>query len=269
VLREEPEGWVIAFQPDAQAEARGWLRRPRGGWVAREKVRLERPSAFAGERSPSLPLAFFVREVALDPEEAGGEAGWRVPRYARLPVRAADGGARVLVDGGWVPREVVRIALWRSRPEGVPPGARWVHVDLGEQVLTAYDGDDPVFATLVSSGAPGCGTPPGLHRIEAKLRHGDMISERWSYHLEEVPHVLYFRGNCALHGTFWHDRFGKPVSHGCVNLSLADAAWLFEWAPPRLPAGWHTVMPPPESESLRVLVERAPEVPCLPPPSGR
>jgi hypothetical protein len=43
-------------------------------------------------------------------------------------------------------------------------------------------------------------------------------------------------------GTTWHDRFGTPVSHGCVNLSLADARWLFDWAPPALPPEWHAVL---------------------------
>jgi hypothetical protein len=72
-----------------------------------------------------------------------------------------------------------------------------------------------------------------------------------------VPDVLYFREDQGFHGTFWHDAFGTPVSHGCVNLAPADAAWLFAWAPPRLPDGWHAVMPLRSQESLWVVVERA------------
>jgi hypothetical protein len=68
--------------------------------------------------------------------------------------------------------------------------------------------------------------------------------------VEEVPHALFFHREQGFHGTFWHDRFGTPVSHGCVNLSLADAEWLFDWAPPRLPPGWHAVTPLAGQESL-------------------
>jgi len=77
--------------------------------------------------------------------------------------------------------------------------------------------------------------------------------EEW--HIEEVPFVLAFHGAEALHGAFWHDGFGSPRTHGCVNLSLADASWLFAWMPPPLPRGWHAILP---RAGLRVLVERAP-----------
>ena len=63
------------------------------------------------------------------------------------------------------------------------------------------------------------------------------------YGVDRVPYVHYFHKNEALHGTYWHDRFGFPASHGCVNLSPADARWLFEWAPPRLPESWSTIDP--------------------------
>jgi len=242
ILREEPEGWVIAFVHRPYVQARGWLQRPSGGFVPAGRVRLPRSSAFAGERSPDLPLAFVVREVELAQEE-GGPAGWRVPRYARLPVLGLEGQTRVRIEGGLLPRAAVRLALAKPRPEPVRPGDRWVNVDLSEQALTAYEGDLPVFATLVSTGARGRGTAPGLYQVMLKLRSGDMQSERWGYHLEDVPHLLYFRGNNALHAAFWHDAFGTPVTHGCVNLSPADAAWMFEWAPPPLPRGWQGIMP--------------------------
>ena len=61
------------------------------------------------------------------------------------------------------------------------------------------------------------------------------------YDVDRVPYVLYFHDDEALHAAYWHDGFGTPASHGCVNLSLADARWLFDWAPPRLPPGWNVV----------------------------
>lgn len=62
------------------------------------------------------------------------------------------------------------------------------------------------------------------------------------YFAEEVPYVMHFDWGRALHGTYWHDSFGTEKSHGCVNLSMQDAKWLFEWADPQLPDGWHTVV---------------------------
>ena len=61
--------------------------------------------------------------------------------------------------------------------------------------------------------------------------------------MEEVPDILWFAPDVALHAAVWHDRFGTPVSHGCVNVSLADAEWLFRWAPPEVPEGWHALNP--------------------------
>ncbi|MFN7743792.1 MAG: L,D-transpeptidase, partial [Phycisphaerales bacterium] len=74
---------------------------------------------------------------------------------------------------------------------------------------------------------------------------------------EEVRFIQYFAHGQGLHAASWHDAFGQPVTHGCVNLSTTDAQWLFDWAPPRLPVGWHTRWPLAKAEeSLWVFVER-------------
>ena len=147
-------------------------------------------------------------------------------------------------------------ALAQGRPSTFPEGAPWVYVDLDKQTLTAYEGDRLVFATLVSTGKPGFSTPTGIFRVWYKTRHTTMNGRREPYHVEEVPDVMYFHGSDGLHGAFWHDCFGRPSSHGCINLSPADAQWLFGWAPPTLPPGWHSVLPPPTSPSLRLVVGR-------------
>jgi hypothetical protein len=150
-----------------------------------------------------------------------------------------------------------RIARAHARPARIPDGARWVHVSLAEQTLVAYEGDTPVLATLVSTGLPQHATATGLYRVHHKEIHAAMHGDPPEpYFVDEVPFVQYFRQGMALHGTFWHDRFGRRASHGCVNLSMADARWLFEWAPPRLPPGWHAVDPDDASPSLWVLITR-------------
>jgi lipoprotein-anchoring transpeptidase ErfK/SrfK len=118
-------------------------------------------------------------------------------------------------------------------------------VDLDRQTLTAYEGDTPVFATLVSSGVPDHATPLGLYRLHAKhvaTTMADDLAADGPYSIEDVPWTMYFLGSYALHAAFWHDRFGLQRSHGCVNLSPRDARWLFFWTLPELPSAWHGVL---------------------------
>ncbi|HEX6387432.1 MAG TPA: L,D-transpeptidase [Anaerolineae bacterium] len=119
-----------------------------------------------------------------------------------------------------------------SRPFGVGPTERWVDVNLASQTLTAYEGDEPVFSTLISSGTWDHPTVTGQFRIwlryESQTMDGRLLG--YDYYLENVPYVMYFYQDYALHGTYWHNNFGTPMSHGCVNMPTADAAWLFNWA---------------------------------------
>jgi lipoprotein-anchoring transpeptidase ErfK/SrfK len=129
-------------------------------------------------------------------------------------------------------------------------------VDLDEQVLTAYEGDSWVYATLVSTGRADTATHTGLFQVWNKTIH-ELMAEENKYFVEEVPYTQYFHDGEALHGAFWHSSFGSAVTHGCVNLSLPDARWLFAWAPPALPSGWHSYVVQRGTESLWVQVEHA------------
>jgi lipoprotein-anchoring transpeptidase ErfK/SrfK len=99
--------------------------------------------------------------------------------------------------------------------------------------MTAYEGNTPVFETLVSTGLPNTPTVAGRFRIYLKLSATDMAGP--GYYLPDVPYTMYFHRGYALHGTYWHHNFGQPMSHGCVNLRTEDAKWLFDWASPLLP----------------------------------
>jgi len=117
---------------------------------------------------------------------------------------------------------------------GSAPGAhKWIDINLTTQTLVAYEGDQPVLTTLVSTGKAGTPTPTGRFRIGEKYRYRDMAGGvgAYRYHYRNVPHVMFFHGAYSLHGTYWHSNFGHPMSHGCVNMSLGDAAWLYNWAP--------------------------------------
>lgn len=119
-----------------------------------------------------------------------------------------------------------------SRPFGVGPNERWVDVNLTTQALVAYEGDTAVLTTRISSGTWEFPTVTGQFRIYLAYRSQTMDGRRlgYDYYLENVPYVMYFYKDYALHGTFWHNNFGTPMSHGCVNMKTTDAGWLYEWA---------------------------------------
>ena len=117
------------------------------------------------------------------------------------------------------------------RPFGVGSNERWVDVNLSTQTLRAYEGDTAVFTTLISSGTWDHPTVTGQFRVwltyESQTMDGSLLG--YDYYLEDVPYVMYFYQDYALHGTFWHSNFGSPMSHGCVNLETSDAAWIYNF----------------------------------------
>lgn len=117
---------------------------------------------------------------------------------------------------------------YTTDPEELANEGRWIDVDLGRQVVTAYDGADPVNEFLVSTGTRAHPTVTGQFRIYVKLRSTAMAGP--GYYLPGVPYTMYFYKGYALHGTYWHSNFGTPMSHGCINLYTPDAEWLFGWA---------------------------------------
>lgn len=121
------------------------------------------------------------------------------------------------------------------RPSGELPavarsgnGTRWIDVDLTNQAVYAYEGDVMVNSFIVSTGTWLTPTVVGQYNIYVKYRSTKMSGP--GYYLPNVPYVMYFHKGYGLHGTYWHNNFGTPMSHGCVNLRTDDAAWLYDWA---------------------------------------
>jgi L,D-transpeptidase catalytic domain len=106
-------------------------------------------------------------------------------------------------------------------------GYKWIDIDISNQWLTAYEGDTPVFGAAVSTGIDGYNTPTGDYEILWMLDYETMVGE--DYYLPDVPYVMYFAPYLAIHGTYWHENFGWPSSHGCVNLPVWAAGWLYDW----------------------------------------
>lgn len=194
----------------------------------------------------ALPLAFVhVDEAALIDPDSGEPRGTAV-KFARFTVdrtREREGQRQVIATEGFaVAAESVRVVRPHPRPPEVGADDRWIHVDLDQQALVAYEGDRPVLATLVSSGKAGFEPPLGLFRVHKKYTTVTMSGpdpDAGTYAVEQVPWTMYYWGSYALHGAYWHDTFGNVRSHGCTNIPPIDARWLFAWAEPSLPPGWH------------------------------
>lgn len=107
-------------------------------------------------------------------------------------------------------------------------GVHWFDVDLSEQRMYAYEGDTLVRTFIVSTGTWQTPTLTGRFKVWIKLRSAPMSGP--GYYLPDVPYIMYYDGDYGIHGTYWHNNFGVPMSHGCVNLSIPDAEWAYNFA---------------------------------------
>ena len=140
---------------------------------------------------------------------------------------------------------------------------KWIEIDLDKQHLYAHEGDAIIFETPISSGkyAP---TPTGEYNIWYKVKYtkmsGGIKGTGTYYYLPNVPYTMFFYQGYGVHGTYWHNTFGHPMSHGCVNTPTPAAARLFDWASPVVPEDKNSIMASPDNPGTRVVVHgRAPK----------
>ncbi|HLU66333.1 MAG TPA: L,D-transpeptidase, partial [Kofleriaceae bacterium] len=171
----------------------------------------------------------------------------RIRWRTRVPILESAAGADGAIaayrigEGEWLRAGDVRVAAVAAPPPGILPGERWIDIDLTSQVLVAYEGERPVYATLVSSGAKKTPTPTGVYRVWLKFAETDMsggMGESDAYSVATVPWTQFYARDLALHTSYWHDKFGTPRSHGCINLAPIDARFLYFWSGPDVPPGW-------------------------------
>jgi len=211
----------VAFDPKTQG-----VSRPRSillpkeglpyptGWIVRDWYYSDKP----GVQPPGYTKDRIYHKATM------------VYIYATVKVKGLEW--HLIGPDRWMPGERMAVLHIPQRPEGV--SGHWITLDLKEQTLLALEDDRPIFATLISAAYNGYGvTRQGLFHIYARTRHTIFKGPPWAavpeYVIDHVPDVMFFDRHIALHGAYWHDWFGIPLTHGCVNIPVGDEAWLWDW----------------------------------------
>ncbi len=215
---------------------------PSGEWMPGNGSRVSY-SYFQGyllSRTPRYPFGWVLETIPVRSEPAyEAPSVSTLYRFDLVQVyerRTINGATWDLIGPNqWVEeRKVALVVPNTTLPEGVENG-RWIEVNLEQQTLAVYEENRMVFATLVATGIEPYWTQPGLFQIyekkETENMSGAFEADRSDYYyLQNVPWTMYYDQARALHGAYWHTNLGYPQSHGCVNLSVGDARWLFDWA---------------------------------------
>jgi hypothetical protein len=267
-LARPPKRLGISFIASFEADKRRYLLTPDLQLMPADRVRIVRGTSFrgvelGGTSGLELPIIFVTKAGAkrytLEGKhtQEGAALEFRAAYRATKKQREIRGVRYfVLEDGSLVStKEAVRLDPIRRMPKWGKEGERWLEINLAKQTLLAVDGEKPVFATLVSTGAGGVAedteknpyvTPRGIFRVHTKHVASTMDSKQpeAEFELRDVPYIQYFKDGYALHAAYWHDQFGMPRSHGCINLAPLDAARLFAFTKPEVPSAWHGAMLP-------------------------
>lgn len=258
------KGYGIVITGEQLYEGVEFIRTRRHLWIERGSVHFVDGSAFSGvklARGAVLDLAWVSIRPAKLYEKPHGRVLKQLERHSVVRIEASKGAWTKLTRGGWVRTAALARSELVDPPQGVGPTDRWIDIDIEQQVLVAYEGRQPIFATLVSTGrnSKQSETPIGVFEIWAKLEYSDMDDiERTdvdkNYSIQDVPWVQFFKGSYGFHAAFWHNDFGRRRSHGCINLSPADARYLFQFSQPVLPPGWNAILPMREDRPTTVQV---------------
>ncbi|MBL8605245.1 MAG: L,D-transpeptidase [Myxococcales bacterium] len=280
LLRRMTRGMYVSLDRAVRANTGStFWRTQSGGFVRSGTVSSVRsPPTFQGVRlgegaGHQLPLAFAI-SVQASTYQTNGRGGFApVQRVARLSTFDLTDEAPVTVageqyyhtrDGYFIRSRQMRVVTRHEVPSDLSPGEKWIDVNLDHQSVVAYEGANPVYVTVASTGRRNRGNPDenyetvqGGFRIQSKHMATTMDGNSANdgpYSIEDVPWVMYFEQSFALHGAFWHNGFGMMHSHGCVNLAPADARFFFEWSEPRVAPGWHGAYATPQHLGTRVYV---------------
>lgn len=178
--------------------------------------------------------------------QANGLTNWNFVWYGqrlKIPGATNPNGVNAPAPAAPKPKAPANNGAPAAPIAGNPPTTgKWIGVNVSNQTITAYEGNTPIKTVLVSTGLPRTPTVLGTYAIQRKYPAVRMTGGTPGYDYYDLPNVPYsmffFRGY-AIHGTYWHSNFGRPMSHGCVNLPTSEAKWFYEWAPVGTPVVSH------------------------------
>jgi hypothetical protein len=241
----------ISYTEDAVVDGKRVYQVEYGSWMtANDVARIGAVPLFQGlefSHTPERPFGWVLAYLAPGPIETKRTPGYQDKDYTGhllnnhetvwvfAEQKVADTDWYMVAPDEWIPGNMLaRVVPNTTPPKGVT-GDRWIEVNLFEQTLSVYDQRRLVFATLIASGLEPFWTRPGVFQIYQKLLTTPMrgsfeADHSDAYYLEDVPWTMYYDDARALHGAYWRANLGFPQSHGCVNLSVGDAHWLFDWA---------------------------------------
>ncbi len=274
------KGFYIAIDKTFKWDKRTWYKTTKGLITPADRFYQTAGSDFHGVEidgeDVTLPIGwvFGGRKSAptyeIDTETNKRKAKGSIKKFSAVPLqyiyhRIGKIDYFQMKDGDWIRDRHIRMTTPGKRPEEVGPHERWIDVDISEQTLVVFEGDRPVYATLISSGKHSRNkekdhsTPRGMWRIREKHIASTMDGDGSAagdlpYSIEDVPYIMYFHKSYATHGAFWHRNYGVQMSHGCVNMAPLDAKWVFFYADPQLPAGFHGNWSSKENQGSMVVV---------------
>lgn len=221
------------------------------GWMTAADVSrigvLPRFQGLTFNRTPNNSFGWILTFLNATPVETKRTPGYQIADYTGhllteyevvqiYDVATVDDSDWYMVGPDeWLPEKVVaRVTPDTTPPEGVT-GDRWIAINLDQQTIAVYDQRQLDFATVIASGSDPFWTQPGLFPIYEKhettpMRGAFEADGGGGYYLEDVPWTMYFDQARALHGAYWRTKMGFSQSHGCVNMTVGDAHWIFNWA---------------------------------------
>jgi hypothetical protein len=277
IVQRMVRGFYLGLDKEVHAFAGSFWRTTLGMFVPKEHVLVHDPKVeFEGVwlnapgEARHLPLGWITNphqwKYTLDDSKMR-----RHEHVQRFTIVQLTGKKQVVDDktywetaeGWWMRAMDGTVTNPGPAPKNLAPAEKWIDVNLGLQSLVAFEGQKPVFATIISSGRHDDDpikdhrTRPGDFSVREKHIAATMDNDTATdgpYSIEDVPWIMYFDGSTALHGAFWHSRFGHERSHGCVNMTPHDAHGLFGWVGPKLPDGWHGVRATDANPGTRVIL---------------
>ena len=236
------EEFYVSYNQEADVGSGHYLLTSQG-WIRASPADYSHFQGLLFQKTPTNSFGWIVGTDVphMGPSMEAAENGTQLPLYTVVQiydVQQAEGTTWYMIGlNQWVTQlDIRQVKVESKAPAGVDNN-RWIEVDVDPfgQTLSVYDKGQLVFATLIGSGIKSFYTRPGLFKIYEKKATDTMTGsfEKGKtdfYSLADVPWTMYYDEGRALHGAYWHARWGYIISHGCVNISVGDAHWLYNWA---------------------------------------